>query len=363
MEISQLKSHLALSFVPGLGCATHVELARKCVDLSNIFEMDSQQLRALGLKPSIIKKIQEPDWSNVDAALEWLESCDEHHIITCSDPRYPYLLRDTEGAAVVLYARGNCQLLNKPQIAMVGSRNPSHTGLEIAQSFATALADVGLVVTSGLALGVDGSAHRGALNAQGGTIAVLGTGVDRIYPSRHRKLAGDILDSGLIISEFPLGTNALAKNFPMRNRIISGMSVGVVVVEAAVRSGSLITARFAIEQGREVFAIPGSIHSPLSKGCHALIQQGAKLVETVSDIIEELQSMLGYVLSRSEGETSSLENMPIQPELLTYIGFEPTSVDLIARRSGITVEKVSARLIELQLQGHILSVAGGYLRN
>ncbi len=228
-----------------------------------------------------------PDPQRVSAEIAWLSQ--EHaHLVTIDDVRYPALLRQIADPPPLLYVRGDVAALARPQIALAGSRNPTAGGRRNAREFATALSRCGLAVTAGLALGIDASAHLAALQAGGLTIAIMGTGVDRIYPSQHRQLAHDIIRSGALVTEMPLGSGPSAENFPRRNRIISGMAAGVLVVEAGIRSGALITARFAAEQGREVFAIPGSIHSPLSRGCHALIRQGAKLVEGTADILEEL---------------------------------------------------------------------------
>ena len=247
-----------------------------------------------------------------------------------------------------------------PQLAIVGSRNPTPAGAENARAFARALAGSGLTITSGFALGIDAAAHRGALEGNGGTVAVVGTGVDRVYPARHHQLAHQIADRGVIVSEYPLGTAPLRENFPRRNRIISGRSLGALVVEAALRSGSLITARLASEQGREVFAIPGSIHSPLSKGCHQLIRQGAKLVETAGDVIEELAALVGSLREVSEAscETSSVPGEETNP-LLEYLGYDPIDIDTLVERSGLTPEAISSMLLSMELAGEVQTCAGG----
>ena len=294
-----------------------------------------------------------------------------HHLVTFLDPAYPPLLREIPDPPLALFVIGDRDLLSFPQLAIVGSRNPSNLGRDTAQQFARYLASAGLTITSGLAMGIDAAAHEGALAAKGKTIAVCGTGLDMTYPTRHRALAEHISQTGALVSEFPLGTKPDPYNFPQRNRIISGLSMGTVVVEAALRSGSLITARMALEQGREVFAIPGSIHNPLAKGCHQLIRQGAKLVETAQDIMEDLGPMVGAHCVRP-GHTQyapTLENANSPPkldkdyqQLLDLIGYETTSVDTLVIQSGLTVEVVASMLLMLELQSLIISQPGGYVR-
>jgi len=253
-------------------------------------------------------------------------------------------------------------LLNQPQIAIVGSRNPSPQGVQTAQQFATTLAQYGFVITSGLALGIDAAAHQGALAASGRTIAVAGTGLDRVYPARHKQLATDILQHGTIISEFPPGTAAKANHFPRRNRIISGLCLGLLVVEAAKQSGSLITARLALEQNREVFAIPGSIHNPLARGCNALIRQGAKLVETTDDIFEELGQYNQQPTNKpAENFKTTLD--PEQENLLNLVQFSPTTIDYLIEETGLSIEIISSILLVLELEGYIASQPGSsYIR-
>lgn len=291
----------------------------------------------------------------MDKILTWADNSD-CHILHLNNPHYPALLKEIPDPPPVLYARGDPSILNQLQLAMVGSRNPSAGGKQIAHDFAQTLSRNGFTITSGLALGIDAASHQGALDANGCTIAVAGTGLDRIYPARHRDLGYKILENGAIISEFSPGTPPIASNFPRRNRIISGLSVGTIVVEAALKSGSLITARLAAEQGREVFAIPGSIHNPLSQGSHSLIQQGAKLTNQISDILEELTHLTPFF-------SSQLNSPPIQPTprqknehpFLENIGFEPISIDALVDRSGLTAEAVSSMLLTLELQGIVTS--------
>lgn len=260
--------------------------------------------------------------------------------------------------------RGNAGLLSQPQIAIVGSRNPSRLGTATARSFAKSLAECGLVITSGLALGIDAASHQGALDAASPTIAVAGTGPDRIYPASHKNLAEAIIANGAIVSEFPPGTTAKAANFPRRNRIISGLAIGLLVVEAAKQSGSLITARLALEQNREVFAIPGSIHNPLARGCNALIREGAKLVETTHDILEELN--LYFPDNQKDNPVNSADFQSTldleQQTLLNLIMFDSTSIDDLVEQTGTAVENIASMLLVLELHGYIEAVAGGCYR-
>lgn len=268
------------------------------------------------------------------------------------------MLKEISSPPPVLFVRGNPEILSLPQIAIVGSRNPSKLGLETATNFAKDLTHHGYIITSGLALGIDAASHQGALQGHGLTIAVAGTGLDRIYPARHKQLALDIIENGAIISEFPPGTKAKANHFPRRNRIISGLSMGLLVVEAAKQSGSLITARLALEQNREVFAIPGSIHNPLARGCNALIRQGAKLVETSTDILEELgQYNQAHKITETESKQTTLDLE--QQTILNLVMYNPTSIDNLVENSGQPVEIISSILLTLELQGYIESAAGG----
>lgn len=287
-----------------------------------------------------------------------------NHLIAWDDPDYPKMLLDTADAPPLLYYKGRRELLNKPALAIVGSRNASPSGLRTAEEFAEALAAAGLAIVSGLAQGIDAAAHRGALRAGvcgASTIAVIGTGVDRIYPPANRDLARQIAGEGGMLSEFPLGTPPLAANFPKRNALISGLARGVLVVEAALGSGSLITARLAGEQGREVFAIPGSIHSPFSKGCHRLIRDGAKLVETAQDILEELRWPVAGPIAPSKVYATDDGN-DASGALLAALGHDPLTTDELCARLGWPVGRVSALLIELELAGRVAQMPGGRLQ-
>lgn len=296
--------------------------------------------------------------------LAWRRDSAGRHVITLGDIAYPAALLQTADPPLLLYAQGRLELLQRPALAIVGSRNPSAQGADNARAFALHLARSGYTIVSGLALGIDGAAHEGALAAAGGesrsaasgdasTIAVVGTGMDRVYPSRHRELAHRIAEQGLLLSEFDLGTPPLRENFPLRNRLIAGLAQGTLVVEAALASGSLITARCAAEAGREVFALPGSIHSPQSRGCHALIKQGAQLVESADDILAELRPAAPAL--PLPGEPARADGDP----LLAALGHDPATLDALVARCGWPPEQLAARLLELELDGHIARLPGG----
>lgn len=353
---------LALHRVPGLGPVTLAKLIEQYGRPETILN-NSGQLQ--GLSQAVLEGIRKPDWDKVDTDLAWLEG-DNRYLIAIDDPRYPPLLKEITDPPLLLYVQGDPALLSEWQLAIVGSRNPSASGKRTAQDFAYYLAAGGLAVTSGLAAGIDGAAHKGALAAAGKTIAVVATGLDRVYPAQHRDLAHLIVEQGAIVSEFPLGTSPRAEFFPRRNRIISGLSLGTLVVEAALKSGSLITARMAMEQAREVFAIPGSIHNPLSRGCHRLIRDGAKLVETAEDIIEELGALAGVSVSAAADSDELSE--PHQKDgdyqvLFENLGFDPIPIDKLIQNSGLTADAVSSMLLLLELEGEVESLPGGrYVR-
>lgn len=293
----------------------------------------------------------------VARALAWLDA-PLRLLLTLADENYPRALLEIADPPAVLYAQGRVDLLQRPALAIVGSRNATAQGESNAQSFAKALSDAGLTIVSGLALGIDAAAHRGGLAGASSSIAVLGTGIDIVYPRRNAALAQDIGSRGLLLSEFPLGTSATTHNFPRRNRLISGLSRGCLVIEAALASGSLITARAAAEQGREVFAIPGSIHSPLSKGCHALIKSGAKLVESAEDVLSELAGFRpsGYASTAA----ASAGGVPSEaPGLLAHMGHDPVDVDSLCSRAGLSAEQVSSELLRLELDGRVTALPGG----
>lgn len=362
---------LSLARLPGLGPRARVMLFERFGSIESIFDADRPTLAAalgeLEALPAVrldsasaLTAIQAgPVAETLVPDIAWLAQ-DQRHLVTWADSDYPPLLREIADPPIVLYVHGYRDAISRPQLAVVGSRNPTPLGIENAAAFARALAEAGLTITSGLALGIDGAAHRGALEAGGSTVAVAGTGLDRVYPARHRNLAHAIVAHGALVSEFPIGTPARAGNFPVRNRIISGMSVGVLVVEAALQSGSLITARLAAEQGREVFALPGSIHSPLARGCHALIRDGAKLVETAVHVLEEIGPLgeTARVASAAAPPPPSL--VPHESELLECLSDTPTHLDVLIERSGLTADIVSSILLQLELRGLVLGGPGGY---
>ena len=296
---------------------------------------------------------------------EWLRH-EGHHLVRLGDDAYPALLADIAGPPARLYINGDPEILHLPALAIVGSRNPTTGGAQNAFEFARHLGATGFCIVSGLAQGIDAAAHRGALSAGAPTVAFLGHGIDRVYPAVNRELAREIAARGALVSEFPLGTAPGRALFPQRNRLISGLSLGTLVVEAARRSGSLITARLAAEQGREVFAIPGSIHNPLSRGCHQLIRQGAKLVEAADDIVGELAPLAGHLLaSTDESELSRRTQTGLNEtdteyvKLLEALGHDPVTTDELAERSGLTIDQVSSMLLILELEGKIEKLSGG----
>ena len=351
-----IKSWLALVRVPGVGPVA-VQRLLKHFSPEDIFQASRAGLSGAGFNDKLVDALQNPPWALVEQDLQWLEQPD-NFALTFEDAAYPISLKEISDPPPVLFVKGQLDLLEQPQIAMVGSRNPSSVGVKIAIEFAQALAQAGFVITSGMALGIDAASHQGALNAGGYTIAVAGTGLDRVYPACHKQLATDIVAQGALVSEFPPGTSAKAGHFPRRNRIISGLCQGLLVVEAAAKSGSLITARMALEQNREVFAIPGSIHNPLARGCNALIRQGAKLVETAEDIFEELgqyNQVYNSIDAQINQTTLDLE----QQNLLKLVPYSPITVDNLVQESGYSVEVVSSMLLVLELQGYIAAAAGG----
>jgi len=293
---------------------------------------------------------------------EWLRD-PQNHLISCGDDDYPELLAQISRPPAQLYVKGDPGLLHMPALAIVGSRNPTQSGARNAFAFARHLGSTGFCIVSGLAEGIDTAAHQGALDAGAPTVAFLGHGIDRVYPASNRDLAHDIARHGALVSEFPLGTHPDKSLFPQRNRLISGLSLGTLVIEAARRSGSLITARHAGEQGREVFALPGSIHNPLARGCHQLIRQGAKLVETADDIVAELAPLAGHVLQNTLESTTNDPPVKLDDdeylELKKYLGHDPISIDELVENSGLTIDQVSSMLLILELEGVVESLSGG----
>lgn len=360
MAPDELRAWVRLLRCPGLGARPLIDLIGHYASAAAVVDAGSAAWKRHGLADDACRALAQLDEAQVDADAEWC-SGDRRGLIVWTDPSYPPRLREIAAAPPALFYRGDPELLGLPQIAIVGSRNATPQGLEIAEGFAAELARRGLAITSGLALGIDAAAHRGALSAQGMTLAVCGTGLDRVYPARNKALAEDIERCGLLLTEFVPGTPPRAENFPRRNRLIAGLSLGVLVVEAARESGSLITARLAAEQGREVFAIPGSIHNVMARGCHQLIRNGAKLVENAADILEELGPQVGAWLRGQRSIESP--RTPTDPSrhqaLLDALGDSPQSVDGLVEKTGLTVDVLSTGLIELELEGRIATVAGG----
>jgi DNA processing protein len=366
--MDELKAWLILARVPGIHARTLEPLIQQFGSLSALVQSSPAALRAGGLSPANTEALTRAE-PEVESDIRWLEHPD-HHFVWFGSSAYPALLAGIADPPVGLFVRGNPDTLSLPQLAMVGARNPTPTGRENAYDFAAHLARCGLTITSGLALGIDAASHQGALHGGGTTIAVCGTGLDVGYPRTHHELAEAIAAHGALVSEFPLGTPPLKANFPRRNRLISGLSLGTLVVEAAVQSGSLITARLAAEQGREVFAIPGSIHNPLARGCHQLLRQGAKLVETGDDIFAELRALTATL--RAASPAASNPTFPAASRslldkeyeiLLDALGFEPASVDSLIERTGLKADEVASMLLILELEGRIEPYPGGlYVR-
>jgi len=347
---AELASWLALNQIPGLGNEGLRRLLQALGTPANVYATPVQALRQV-VKPAVAEAIaQGVDEAALAPIATWLEDSN-NSIVTLADPGYPQALLNISDPPLLLYVKGRCELLNRPALAVVGSRNASAQGLKNAEAFAQAASEAGLCVVSGMAHGIDAAAHRGGLRGMGSSIGVIGTGLDKVYPAANRELAHQLAQEGALISEFPLGTPPLAANFPRRNRIISGLSLGCLVVEANLQSGSLITARMALEQGREVFAIPGSIHSPQAKGCHYLIKQGAKLVECTRDILDELGCY-------AKGSNPAI-TPPASHSLLEHMGFDPVDMDSMCQRSGLTIEALSAILLQLELEGGIATLPGG----
>ncbi len=360
----RLRSWLTLIQAPGVGPRLVARLLAHFGDPDAALAADATTLRGLGIPAAAIEALRHPDAAELDRLLAWADQGGAA-ILPRDDPAYPPLLAQIPDAPPVLYVRGDLGVLSDPQLAIVGSRNPSPQGAETTRDLAEYLAGCGLTITSGLALGVDAAAHRGAL-AAGRTIAVLGTGLDRIYPAVHLDLARRIAEVGALVSELPPDSPPRAEHFPRRNRIISGLCLGTLVTEAALGSGSLITARLANEQGREVFALPGSIHNPLARGCHALIRDGARLVESAQDILAELAPALGASLGAVPPLPGAADEglRPAEPDgdyqsLLAALGHDPVAVDDLIRRTGLPADSVSSMLLLLELQGRVSSFPGG----
>nr|WP_185219217.1 DNA-processing protein DprA [Aeromonas caviae] len=362
LPLERLSLWLTLDAVTGIGPVTAARLlAHVGGDITTLFDSDDGALRALGLQSAQIQQMRWP-LPVVEQGLSWAAE-PGNHLLCPDDPAYPALLKEIPGAPLLLYCRGNVSSLSLPQLAMVGTRHPTYAGKDNATRLCAELVGCGLAITSGLALGIDGVCHQQALASGGITLAVLGSGLDCLYPKRHQGLAMQILEQeGLLVSELAPQQGPLAEHFPRRNRIISGLSLGTLVVEAAEQSGSLITARYALEQGREVFAVPGAPQNAQAAGCNRLLQQGAKLVLNAADILEEFPRLVlppGPANGSSEAQHNS--ELPYA-DLLDNVDYETTSVDTVAERARLPVDVVLGRLVELELVGAVMAVAGGYVR-
>ena len=369
LPLEELRSWLRLSLEPGLGPAQARHLLAAAGLPQAIYSLSAGSLGKLvpaELVGKLKREPEQPMQRAIDGTLLWLEH-PAHHLLTLADPAYPQSLFDTHDPPILLYVNGNPAHLSRPSIAVVGARSATAGGTDNARSFARHLAGQGWCIASGLAQGIDTAAHEGALDAGpegGGTVAVLGTGIDIVYPAKNRELAHQIAAQGALVSEFPLGARALPHHFPRRNRVVAGLARGVLVVEAAKQSGSLITARLASEMGREVFAIPGSIHSPLSRGCHALIRQGAKLVESADDIHDELGSPALRTTRRTH-QASLLDDVapsPVQELILDALGYDPVHLDVVQQRSGLDLPTLTGGLLELELSDLVVRHGDGRLQ-
>ena len=352
-----LADWLRLTLIPGIGGESQRKLLAAFGLPETVFAAGYSALRGVIGDRLAALLLDTDNRDAVARALDWATQPGQH-ILTLADSAYPQALLDIPDPPTLLYVRGRIDLLNRPSLAMVGSRHPTPQGLDNAHQFAVALAKAGLVIVSGLALGIDAAAHQGALAGGGDSIAVIGTGNDRIYPARNRELAIALAERGCVISEFPLGTPVAAANFPRRNRLISGLARAVLVVEATVDSGSLITARLAAEQGREVCAIPGSIHAPQARGCHKLIKQGAKLVETAEDVLEEL-GLDNRPTHKTDSPTATTRSDdPNSAHILAALGYDPCPLDTLIERCGLTAEALSVILLRLELDGQVAALPG-----
>ncbi len=350
---------LALARVPGVGPQTWARLMQAFGTPAQVLGAGRSALRSLGLPASVEAGILDPAWSSARADARWVEAEADRHLLRLGDPAYPARLAEIPDPPPLLFAVGDPGTLGAPQVGIVGSRHATAAGRDLAHELAAALTRAGVAVTSGLAAGIDAAAHRGALSADGTTHAVVATGPDRVYPARHRRLHADIVGQGAVVTEMPPGVAPAAALFPRRNRIISGLSLGVVVVQAGRRSGALITARQAAEQGREVFAVPGSIHDPMARGCHTLLREGAKLIESVDDILEELPGVDSQGPAQAPTEPATPDADPDEARVLAALGHDPLPLDTLQQRSGLTPDRLSAILLTMELKGLLTAIPGG----
>ncbi|MDX3773933.1 DNA-processing protein DprA [Chromatiaceae bacterium AAb-1] len=356
-----LRNWLALAAVPGLDGLKYQRLTEH-ITLAELVRQPASTLRQIGFTARQAEIFSLVSPSLIDSALQWCDSGPDHHIITYDDPAYPPLLRQTKQPPLLLFVKGSVAVLSQPQVAMVGSRQPTPTGKQVAKQFAAELTRHGFLITSGLARGIDSYSHQGALSAGGLTVAVLGHGLRQVYPKSNIQLAEQITAQGALVSEYFPDVGPRAEHFPQRNRIVVGLSQGTLVVEAAIKSGSLISANLAAEYSRDVFAVPGSIYNPQVAGCHQLIQQGAKLVMSVADILEEWSFFPKNGLNKiTEQQKNPVMGLSDQ-QLLANVGDETTAVDVIAERANMPVADVTIALLQLELTGVVAAVPGGYIR-
>jgi len=344
---------LMLNRMPGVGPRLVQKLLRRWPELDELFRLSANELVAQGLSEKLARTLTACNRKALEADLQW-QMTPECRLITWGEEIYPPLLREISAPPPVLYAKGDISCLSAAKVAVVGTRNPSTTGCQISRSFSAELAEYGLVIVSGLARGIDRQAHEGALSASGQTIAVMATGIDCVYPRQHRAIAERIVSNGLLISEFPLKTPPIAGHFPRRNRIISGLSIATLVVESALKSGTLVTARYALEQNREVLVVPGCVYNPQTRGCHQLIKQGAVLVASAQDILDELHLSSGIEENKQVLHETS--------KLMQHIGYELHTIDQLILRSGLGLNEVIDELTELELTGLVQAMPGGYMR-
>jgi len=355
------RNYLGLASIKGIGYERLIKLITIFAGIDDLTKLDEKKLTELKLPVEFLYSIKNINWREIDLMLSWEKTSINNYLITLMDEKYPQILKHIPDPPMMLFAIGDIKLLEKPSIAIVGSRRASSQGLENSYNFSLALARKGYAIISGLAQGIDTQAHLGALAVHGATIAVMGTGINKVYPYQNRNLAESIKNHGLLLSELPLDSKPMPYNFPKRNRIISGLSLGVLIVEASLKSGSLITARLGLEQGKEIFALPSSVHNPLAKGCHSLIKQGAKLIESIKDIEDEFPIQTQDDLANSEqliakGLDTNLQN------LVKFIGYETTPLHSIMNSSGLKPPQLNYNLVELELKGLVRSVLGGYMR-
>ena len=365
LSVDDLSSRLALHRANLQPRLLH-QLLNQYDSAAGILATPKSRLEDHGVSTTALEKLSQPDWASIEKDITWSRK-DNHHIVCIDQPGYPEALKNLPDPPFMLFAAGDTDYLHQPQLAIVGSRSATAAGLRTAREFAHHLSAAGITITSGLARGIDGACHQGALEGIAGTVAVVANGLDQVYPRSHLKLAQAIVSQGCIITESPLGTAPHKGLFPRRNRIISGLSIGTLVVEAAKNSGSLITAQHAMEQGREVFAIPGSIHNPLARGCHQLIRQGAKLVETAADILEELLPLVkldasSHTIAKIKDAEAENHFDPAYQTLLNGMEYEPATVDELVEKCNLGAAEIASMLLILELQGYVVSDRGQYSR-